>query len=86
VSVPLIHYKGNLYRVIRDSVRHSETVEAMVHYRALYDSPEFGRNAYWVRPQAMFLENVVVDGVSLPRFKYIARTFSEAKKKIKSKR
>jgi hypothetical protein len=79
------HYKGNLYRTI-GTVRHSETREELVLYRALYNSPEFGRNALWVRPQQMFLENVVIDGVSVPRFKYIARTLSEAKKKIKLKK
>lgn len=75
------HYKGNLYRVIRDSVRHSETVEEMVLYQALYNSPEFGRNAFWVRPQEMFLENVVIDGVSVPRFRYLGRTLKEVKKR-----
>jgi hypothetical protein len=57
------HYKGNLYEVI-DTVRHSETLEALTLYRALY-----GERGLWVRPAAMFLEEVEVNGVLQPRFK-----------------
>lgn len=56
------HYKGNLYRVL-DTVRHSETLEPMTLYRALY-----GEQGLWVRPAAMFAETVVVGGVQQPRF------------------
>ena len=56
------HYKGGLYEVI-DTVRHSETLEPMTLYRALY-----GQRGLWVRPAAMFLENVWVDGKMQPRF------------------
>jgi hypothetical protein len=56
------HYKGNEYEVI-DTVRHSETEEEMVLYRALY-----GARGLWVRPLAMFTETVVVDGNAVPRF------------------
>ena len=56
------HYKGNLYEVV-DTVRHSETLEALTLYRALY-----GERGLWVRPAAMFLENVEVNGVLQPRF------------------
>ncbi|SDZ96127.1 MULTISPECIES: DUF1653 domain-containing protein [Acidovorax] len=56
------HYKGMLYQVI-DTVRHSETLEPMTLYRALY-----GQRGLWVRPAAMFLENVSVDGQLRPRF------------------
>ncbi len=56
------HYKGGEYEVI-DVAIHSETHEAMVVYRPLY-----GEGRLWVRPLAMFVENVVVDGVTLPRF------------------
>lgn len=56
------HYKGNLYRVL-DTVRHSETLEPMTLYRALY-----GEQGLWVRPAAMFAEAVVVDGVQQARF------------------
>ncbi len=66
------HYKGHLYEVI-DLAHHSETLEELVVYRALYDSPEFGKNALWVRPVKMFLEKVEVDGQKMPRFKFIGR-------------
>lgn len=56
------HYKGQLYEVT-DTARHSETLEPMVVYRALY-----GDCGLWVRPAAMFEENVVVDGIWQPRF------------------
>lgn len=64
------HYKGGLYEVI-GVAHHSETLEEMVVYRALYDSKEFGNNSMWVRPKAMFMENVIVDGKEVPRFKLI---------------
>jgi len=51
--------------------RHSETLEELVVYKALYTSPEFGKDALWVRPAKMFSENVKVDGKEVPRFKYI---------------
>ena len=56
------HYKGELYEVI-DTVRHSETLEAMTLYRALY-----GERGLWVRPAAMFLETGEIAGVVTPRF------------------
>ncbi|WP_353233614.1 DUF1653 domain-containing protein [Diaphorobacter ruginosibacter] len=56
------HYKGNLYEVI-DTVRHSETLESLTLYRALY-----GERGLWVCPSAMFGENVQIDGKTLPRF------------------
>ena len=56
------HYKGMHYEVV-GTVRHSETLEPMTLYRALY-----GEQGLWVRPAAMFNENVVIDGVSQPRF------------------
>jgi hypothetical protein len=56
------HYKGGMYEVV-DTVRHSETCEPMTLYRALY-----GENGLWVRPAAMFLETVNIDGVEQPRF------------------
>ena len=56
------HYKGGLYEVI-DTVRHSETLEPMTLYRELY-----GEHGLWVRPAAMFAEEVEIDGVRQPRF------------------
>jgi hypothetical protein len=56
------HYKGNEYEVIGIAT-HSETLEAMVVYRPLY-----GEGGLWVRPAAMFTEDVIIDGRSRPRF------------------
>ena len=65
------HYKGKFYEVV-DIVRHSQTLEELVLYRALYESNDFGKDALWVRPRKMFFENVIIDGVEIPRFKYIS--------------
>jgi hypothetical protein len=59
------HYKGNEYEVIAIA-RHSETEEKMVVYRQLY-----GDHSLWVRPLAMFVEEVPVDGRKVPRFEWI---------------
>jgi hypothetical protein len=59
------HYKGNRYEVI-DTVRHSETEELMVLYRALY-----GNKGLWVRPFNMFFETIIINNEETPRFKYI---------------
>jgi len=56
---------------VLEIARHSETLEELVVYRALYNSPEFWENKLWVRPRDMFFENVVIDGVEQPRFEYI---------------
>jgi hypothetical protein len=56
------HYKGNEYDVI-GVARHSETEEPFVVYRALY-----GDKRLWIRPAAMFLETVIVEGRPVPRF------------------
>ncbi len=56
------HYKGGMYRVL-DTVRHSETLEPMALYQALY-----GEQGLWVRPAAMFVEQVLIDGVAQARF------------------
>ena len=58
------HYKGARYQVI-DTVRHSETEEELVLYRALY-----GEKGLWVRPLVMFTETVLIDGKEVPRFAY----------------
>ncbi len=64
------HYKGKQYEVI-GLARHSETLEELVIYKALYNSKEFGNNALWVRPKSMFLENVNIDGGKILRFRWI---------------
>ena len=60
------HYKGGEYEVL-GTVRHSETLEPMTLYRALY-----GEKGLWVRPAAMFGETVKIDGHPQPRFARIA--------------
>lgn len=59
------HHKGNLYEVL-GVARHSETEEELVVYTALY-----GDRGLWVRPLAMFLESVSIDGECVPRFALI---------------
>lgn len=59
------HYKGGEYEVI-GTARHSETLEPLVLYRALY-----GGRGLWVRPAAMFQEEVMIDGLRQPRFQHL---------------
>lgn len=59
------HYKGNYYEVI-DIARHSETLEELVVYKALY-----GDGGLWVRPLSMFTETIVFNGISVPRFEFL---------------
>ena len=59
------HFKGNYYEV-RGVAHHSETMEEMVVYRALY-----GEQGLWVRPAAMWTETIDRDGYHGPRFQYI---------------
>lgn len=59
------HFKGNEYEVIAVA-KHSETLEDMVVYKALY-----GERSLWVRPLKMFNEKIVRDGVTYKRFEYI---------------
>lgn len=61
-----MHYKNKKYRLV-GVARHSETLEEMVVYEALYEN---NLGALWVRPKKMFMENVTVDGYSGPRFRH----------------
>ena len=63
------HYKGREYEVLYLAY-HSESLEPMVVYRALYSDPNFPLGV-WVRPLNMFIENVEVGGASVPRFAQI---------------
>jgi hypothetical protein len=65
------HYKGKEYKIV-GIAHHSETLQPMVVYQALYDAPGFGKDSLWVRPRDMFLEMVEVNGVKQPRFSLIA--------------
>lgn len=62
------HYKGNEYEVLY-TAKHSETLEEMVVYRALYG--DFG---VWVRPASMWNELVEKDGKTVRRFTLIEKT------------
>lgn len=59
------HFKGNNYRLLY-TAKHSETLEPMVVYQALY-----GEGGIWVRPAAMWNEHIERDGYSGPRFTYL---------------
>ncbi len=59
------HYKGNFYEVL-SLASHSETLEPMVVYRALYGGKEL-----WVRPASMWNELVVTSAGEMKRFEYI---------------
>lgn len=60
------HYKGRDYEVI-GVARHSETLEPVVVYRPLY-----GEGALWVRPHAMFVGTITIEGRDVPRFAPVA--------------
>lgn len=62
------HFKGGEYEVIAVAT-HSETLEPMVVYRALY-----GEGGFWTRPLSMWNETVERDGEILQRFIYIGDT------------
>ena len=59
------HFKGREYRVLAVA-RHSETLEPLVVYQALY-----GEGDVWVRPASMWNETVEREGKILPRFTYV---------------
>lgn len=59
------HFKGNFYQVLHIAT-HSETDELMVVYQ-----PEYGERAIFVRPLAMFDEEIVREGKTLKRFSFV---------------
>lgn len=59
------HYKNKEYQVLAVA-RHSETEELLVVYKLLY-----GDFSYWVRPLAMFIETIEMNGQQQPRFQWI---------------
>jgi len=68
-SIPLgvyRHFKGNYYEVI-GFARHSESLEEMVIYKALY-----GEEGMWVRPSSMWENLIEIDGELVKRFEYVA--------------
>ena len=58
---------GNFYNVLAVA-KHSETLEEYVVYECLYDNP---RSKVWIRPKAMFEEEVAINGKKVPRFEFI---------------
>jgi len=59
------HYSGKLYELVVIP-RHSETLDELVIYQALYGDMNF-----WVRPLEMFCEDVEIKGCKVPRFRWI---------------
>ncbi len=60
------HFKGNLYRLLC-TARHSETLEVLAVYRALY-----GEGDVWVRPASMWDEHIERDGYAGKRFTWVS--------------
>lgn len=58
------HYKGQYYELI-GTAKHTETLEEVVVYRALYDRMEL-----WIRPLKMFTEQLHINQKKIPRFKF----------------
>lgn len=65
-----IHTKSGREYEVLGVAHHSEDLSELVVYKALYESEEFGPEALWVRPKAMFEEEVLIDGEMKPRFQY----------------
>jgi len=59
------HYKDKYYEVLGEAT-HSESLETMVVYKALY-----GNYGLWVRPKKMFTETVLCNGQQVARFCYV---------------
>ena len=71
------HFKGMLYKV-HFVVRHSESLEYLVVYEALYDNPN---GKYWVRPYEMFIgDKIFEDGTKVKRFEYLGKTLEDVEK------
>ena len=64
------HFKGGIVEVV-GIAHHSETLEELIVYKALYECKTFGKDSLWIRPKKMFLETVNKDGKEIPRFEYI---------------
>lgn len=65
------HFRNKQYYEVIGTARHSETLQELVIYKALYDTTDFKHGQLWVRPKEMFFEKVDVEGQQVPRFKWI---------------
>ncbi|MCL1830448.1 MAG: DUF1653 domain-containing protein [Oscillospiraceae bacterium] len=65
------HYKSNHYEVL-EFAKHSETLESMVIYKALY-----GEGETWVRPLSMWENLIEVDGKAVKRFTFVGESYSQ---------
>lgn len=64
------HYKGKFYEVL-GVAKHSETLEDYVHYQCLHPNK---LSKTWIRPRAMFEENIVLpNGKTTPRFEFVGK-------------
>lgn len=61
------HYKGKNYEVLGNA-HHSETLDEVIVYKALYEHEDFGKNALWVRPAKMFGEKILINSKRKDRF------------------
>jgi len=66
------HYSGSLYQLI-GAARHSETLEELVVYQALY-----GNFGLWVRPKEMFFSTVEFNGKTVKRFAFVSENLIKA--------
>lgn len=64
------HFKGGKVKVLFVA-RHFETLERYVVYEALYECRTDGIGSKWMRSLSMFMQNVVVDGKEMPRFRFV---------------
>lgn len=65
------HFRNKQYYEVIGTARHSETLQELVIYKALYATADFEHGQLWARPKDMFLEWVEHDGQKVPRFKFI---------------
>ena len=62
------HYSGKLYKVVAIARDSEDPASLRVIYEALYECPTYGTNVLWDRPYAMFVEQVVINGITQQRF------------------
>ena len=64
------HYKNKFYKVL-GVARDADTLEELVVYKALYDDPEFGKDALWARKKESFLKPEIIEGKEVERYEFI---------------